>query len=140
MPDTDNKWRTTRMLPADDLAYDMHVNVVTFEPGGSIPFAETHVMEHGLYVLEGKAVYHLNGDWVEVQAGDYHVAAGVLPAGLLRRRAGRTSATCCTRTSTARSCSDRPDQARHSGSRAATGRATRRQTMSEPSPGADSTW
>ncbi|MFJ7750183.1 bifunctional allantoicase/(S)-ureidoglycine aminohydrolase [Arthrobacter sp. NPDC097144] len=71
MPETDNKWRTTRMLPVDDLAYDMHINVVTFEPGASIPFAETHVMEHGLYVLEGKAVYRLNEDWVEVQEGDY---------------------------------------------------------------------
>lgn len=71
MPGTDNKWRTTRMLPTDDMAYDMHVNVVTFEPGASIPFAETHVMEHGLYVLEGKAVYRLNQDWVEVQEGDY---------------------------------------------------------------------
>ncbi|MGW9405294.1 bifunctional allantoicase/(S)-ureidoglycine aminohydrolase [Arthrobacter sp. NPDC055585] len=71
MPGTDNKWRTTRMLPVDDLAYDMHVNVVTFEPGASIPFAETHVMEHGLYILEGKGVYRLNEDWVEVQEGDY---------------------------------------------------------------------
>ena len=42
-----------------------------FEPGAVIPFAETHVMEHGLYVLEGKAVYRLNQDWVEVEAGDY---------------------------------------------------------------------
>ena len=38
---------------------------------GVIPFEETHVMEHGLYVLEGKAVYRLNRDWVEVEAGDY---------------------------------------------------------------------
>lgn len=71
MPGTDNKWRTTRMLDPEDLAYDMHVNVVTFEPGAVIPFAETHVMEHGIYVLEGKAVYRLNADWVEVEAGDY---------------------------------------------------------------------
>ncbi|ADG78642.1 Allantoin catabolism protein OS=Tsukamurella paurometabola (strain ATCC 8368 / DSM / CCUG 35730/ CIP 100753 / JCM 10117 / KCTC 9821 / NBRC 16120 / NCIMB 702349 / NCTC 13040) OX=521096 GN=Tpau_2030 PE=4 SV=1 [Tsukamurella paurometabola] len=71
MPGTDGRWRTTRMLDPNDLAYDMHCNVVTFEPGASIPFAETHVMEHGLLMLEGKAVYHLNGDWVEVQAGDY---------------------------------------------------------------------
>jgi (S)-ureidoglycine aminohydrolase len=49
----------------------MHVNIVTFEPGAVIPFAETHVMEHGLYVLEGKAVYKLNRDWVEVEAGDF---------------------------------------------------------------------
>ena len=49
----------------------MHVTIVTFEPGAVIPFAETHVMEHGLYVLEGKAVYRLNEDWVEVQEGDF---------------------------------------------------------------------
>ena len=49
----------------------MHVNIVSFAPGASIPFAETHVMEHGLYILEGKAVYRLNRDWVEVEAGDY---------------------------------------------------------------------
>lgn len=71
MPGTDNKWRTTRMLDPTDLAFDMHVNVVTFEPGAIIPFAETHVMEHGLYMLAGQAVYRLNDDWVEVQAGDY---------------------------------------------------------------------
>ncbi|WP_262495417.1 bifunctional allantoicase/(S)-ureidoglycine aminohydrolase [Paeniglutamicibacter gangotriensis] len=71
MPGTDNKWRTTRMIPTDDLAYDMHVNIVTFEAGAVIPFAETHVMEHGLYVLEGKSVYRLNQDWVEIQEGDY---------------------------------------------------------------------
>ncbi|GAA5155183.1 bifunctional allantoicase/(S)-ureidoglycine aminohydrolase [Microbacterium pseudoresistens] len=71
MPDTDDAWATTRFVDPDDLAHDMHVNIVTFQPGGSIPFAETHVMEHGLFVLEGKAVYRLNGDWVEVEAGDY---------------------------------------------------------------------
>ncbi|WP_085899812.1 bifunctional allantoicase/(S)-ureidoglycine aminohydrolase [Kiloniella majae] len=71
MPDTDGKWATTRFVEPDDLRHDMHVNIVTFQPGGVIPFAETHVMEHGLYVLEGKAVYRLNQDWVEVEAGDY---------------------------------------------------------------------
>ena len=71
MPDTNGTWATTRFVDPDDLAHDMHVNIVTFEPGAVIPFAETHVMEHGLYVLEGKAVYRLNGDWVEVQEGDF---------------------------------------------------------------------
>ena len=70
MPGTD-AWATTRFVEPDDLRHDMHVNIVTFLPGGNIPFAETHVMEHGLYVLEGKAVYRLNGDWVEVEAGDF---------------------------------------------------------------------
>ncbi len=71
MPDTENRWITTRFVDPADLRHDMHVNIVTFEPGAVIPFAETHVMEHGLYVLEGKAVYLLNNDWVEVQEGDF---------------------------------------------------------------------
>ncbi|MEM7546619.1 MAG: bifunctional allantoicase/(S)-ureidoglycine aminohydrolase [Pseudomonadota bacterium] len=70
MANTD-AWSTTRFMDPEDLSHDMHVTVVTFQPGGSIPFAETHVMEHGLYVLEGKGVYRLNGDWVEVEAGDF---------------------------------------------------------------------
>lgn len=71
MPDTNGAWATTRFVDPADLRHDMHVNIVTFQPGGVIPFAETHVMEHGLYVLEGKAVYRLNQDWVEVEAGDF---------------------------------------------------------------------
>lgn len=71
MPGTDNRWVTSRFVDPADLRHDMHVNIVTFEPGAVIPFAETHVMEHGLYVLEGKAVYRLNTDWVEVQEGDF---------------------------------------------------------------------
>ena len=71
MPDTDGAWATTRFVDPTDLRHDMHVTIVTFQPGGVIPFAETHVMEHGLYVLEGKAVYRLNQDWVEVEAGDF---------------------------------------------------------------------
>ncbi len=71
MPGTDGAWCTTRFVDIADLRHDMHVNIVTFRPGGAIPFPETHVMEHGLYVLEGKAVYLLNTDWVEVEAGDF---------------------------------------------------------------------
>ena len=71
MPDTDGVWKTTRFVDPSDMRHDMHVNIVTLQPGGVIPFAETHVMEHGLYVLEGKAVYRLNQDWVEVEAGDF---------------------------------------------------------------------
>lgn len=71
MPDTDGKWATTRFVDPADMRHDMHVTVVTFQPGAVIPFLETHVMEHGLYVLEGKAAYRLNADWVEVEAGDY---------------------------------------------------------------------
>lgn len=71
MPDTEGRWATSRFMDPSDMNHDMHVTVVTFEPGGVIPFLETHVMEHGLFVLEGKAVYKLNQDWVEVEAGDF---------------------------------------------------------------------
>ena len=71
MPDTDGAWATTRFVDPEDLRHDMHVTIVTLRPGASIPFAETHVMEHGLYVLQGKALYLLNQDWVEVEAGDF---------------------------------------------------------------------
>ena len=56
MPNTKGAWATTRFVANDDLSHDMQVNIVTFEPGGLIPFEETHVMEHGLYVLQGRAV------------------------------------------------------------------------------------
>jgi (S)-ureidoglycine aminohydrolase len=71
MPGSQGRWATTRFVRHDDLRHDMHVNIVTFRPGGTIPFEETHVMEHGLYVLQGKAAYRLNRDWVEVGPGDY---------------------------------------------------------------------
>ncbi len=71
MPDTGGAWATTRFVDPTDLRHDMHVNIVSFKPGGLIPFAETHVMEHGLYVLEGEAKYRLNDDWVDVGPGDF---------------------------------------------------------------------
>jgi (S)-ureidoglycine aminohydrolase len=71
MPETGGTWATTRFMDPADLRHDMHVTIVTLQPGAAIPFAETHVMEHGLYVLQGKGVYHLNQHWVEVEAGDF---------------------------------------------------------------------
>ena len=71
MPDTNGVWATSRFVDSQDVRHDMHVNIVSFQPGGVIPFAETHVMEHGIYILQGKAAYHVNQEWVEVEAGDY---------------------------------------------------------------------
>ena len=44
MPDTDGAWATTRFVDPADMRHDMHVTIVTLQPGASIPFAETHVM------------------------------------------------------------------------------------------------
>jgi len=71
MPETNGAWATTRFVDPDDVRHDMHVTIVTLAPGAVIPFLETHVMEHGLFVLQGKGVYRLNQDWVEVEAGDF---------------------------------------------------------------------
>lgn len=71
MPDCDGVWSTTSFVDPADMRHDMHVNIVTFKPGGRIPFAETHVMEHGLYVLQGTAEYLLNKDWVSVGPSDF---------------------------------------------------------------------
>ena len=88
MPDTDGRWATQRFVDPADLSHDMHVNIVNLEAGAVIPFAETHVMEHGLYVLEGQgrlpAERRLGGG----RGGGLHVAPRLLPAGLLCGRAG----------------------------------------------------
>lgn len=58
-------------LIPDDLAYDMAMNIFTFETGHSLPVTETHVMEHGLYVLQGKGLYFLDDTWMEVRQSDF---------------------------------------------------------------------
>ncbi len=71
MPTEGGLWGTTRFIDPADMAFDFHITIVTVDPGICIPFLETHVMEHGLYVLQGKGAYRLNSDWVEVGPGDY---------------------------------------------------------------------
>lgn len=71
MPQAGGVWSTTRFVDPLDIKHDMHVNIVSIKPGGVIPFMETHVMEHGIYILQGKGVYRLNDDSVEVEAGDF---------------------------------------------------------------------
>ncbi|MGD9896925.1 MAG: (S)-ureidoglycine aminohydrolase [Candidatus Methylacidiphilaceae bacterium] len=51
-------------------AYDMAVNLFRFRPGAALPFVETHVMEHGLCMLEGRGIYRLEDSWYPVRAGD----------------------------------------------------------------------
>ena len=71
LPGANGSWSNACFIDPKDLRHDMYIAIVNFAPGGNIPFEETHVMEHGLYILEGKGVYRLNRDWVEVEAGDF---------------------------------------------------------------------
>lgn len=58
-------------LIPDELTYDLAMNVFTFQTGHSLPIIETHVMEHGVYILEGKGIYYLDDHWTEVEATDF---------------------------------------------------------------------
>ena len=57
------------LLP-DDLSFDMGVNIFTYDPGGNLPFVETHVMEHGLIYLSGQGIYRLADRWYPVTKDD----------------------------------------------------------------------
>ncbi len=80
------------LLPAQP-AFDMAMNIVHYQPGATLPFVETHVMEHGLVMLEGQGIYRLANDWFPVQTGDtiwmaaycpqWFVAMGNQPASYL---------------------------------------------------------
>ena len=59
-------------LPSvEDLSFDMNFHILSFELGASHGYVETHVQEHGAYILSGKGMYNLGNDWMPVQKGDY---------------------------------------------------------------------
>jgi (S)-ureidoglycine aminohydrolase len=59
-----------QILLPDDPSFDMAVNIFNYHPGAFLPFVETHIMEHGLLMLEGKGIYRLDESWYPVAAGD----------------------------------------------------------------------
>ena len=54
-----------------DLAFDMNMHILKFMPDGCHPFVETHVQEHGAYVLGGQGIYLLGEDWVQIKKEDF---------------------------------------------------------------------
>ena len=58
------------LLPTD-LGFDVNFHILSFEPDGCHPFVETHVQEHGAYLLQGQGMYNLGEDWIQVKAEDY---------------------------------------------------------------------
>jgi len=82
-----------QVLLPDVPAFDLAVNIFTYQPGATLPFVETHVMEHGLLMLAGQGVYRLEDSWYPVAAGDviwmapfcpqWFVAMGKTPASYL---------------------------------------------------------
>ncbi len=60
-----------RHLLPDDPSFDFAVNTMTYQPGASLSMVETHVMEHGLIMLEGGGIYRLSEQWYSVSQGDF---------------------------------------------------------------------
>jgi (S)-ureidoglycine aminohydrolase len=79
-----------QVLLPDKPEFDMAVNIFTYQPGATLPFVETHIMEHGLVMTRGQGVYRLDADYHPVQTGDviwmapycpqWFVAMGKTPA------------------------------------------------------------
>jgi (S)-ureidoglycine aminohydrolase len=59
-----------QVLLPDEPAFDLAVNVFTYQPGATLPMVEVHVMEHGLLMLEGQGVYRLADSYYPVREGD----------------------------------------------------------------------
>jgi (S)-ureidoglycine aminohydrolase len=82
-----------QVLLPDVPEFDLAMNVFTYQPGATLPFVETHVMEHGLLMLTGQGVYRLEDSWYPVASGDviwmapycpqWFVAMGKKPASYL---------------------------------------------------------
>jgi len=63
--------RSWQHLLPQDMRFDMEMNVLSFMPGTHFPAIETHIMEHGLYMLKGQGLYFLEKSWHEVWREDF---------------------------------------------------------------------
>ncbi|MTD27044.1 (S)-ureidoglycine aminohydrolase [Erwinia sorbitola] len=66
------------LLPKD-LGFDMNIHILSFKPGASHGYIETHVQEHGALILSGQGVYNLDNEWMPVKKGDYIFMAAYVP-------------------------------------------------------------
>lgn len=70
MKEKGGEWEKKRFVEKKEMRKEMNVKVVKLEKGGVIKFEEKNVMEKGIYVMEGKEVYRIKKEWVEVEEGD----------------------------------------------------------------------
>jgi (S)-ureidoglycine aminohydrolase len=79
------------MTPDEQMGFDMGINLQVFEPGVYFSFMEAHVMEHSLYMVEGRGLYWLNHDLIEVQKDDFYLYIPLLPTIFLCHWVGKVS-------------------------------------------------
>lgn len=58
------------LLPID-IGFDMNMHILAFQPGGCHPIVETHVQEHGAYVLSGEGMYYMEDRWLGIKKDDF---------------------------------------------------------------------
>lgn len=58
------------LLPAE-LGFDMNMHILSFDPGASHSIVETHVQEHGMYILQGEGMYLLDDTWMGIRKDDF---------------------------------------------------------------------
>lgn len=58
------------LLPTE-LGFDMNMHILAFEPGASHSIVETHVQEHGMYILQGEGMYLLDKTWMGIKKDDF---------------------------------------------------------------------
>ncbi len=58
------------LLPVD-IAFDMNMHILAFAPGGCHPIVETHVQEHGAYILSGEGMYFMDDRWLGITKDDF---------------------------------------------------------------------
>jgi len=68
--DDDPDLQVKCLLP-DEMNFDFAVNTMVYQPGAALSMVEMHVMEHGLFMLEGGGIYRLGDSWYPVTAGDF---------------------------------------------------------------------
>lgn len=82
-----------KVLLPDNPSFDLAMNIFTYQPKATLPFVETHIMEHGLLMLSGEGIYQLENSRYAVQKGDviwmapycpqWFIAKGKIPASYL---------------------------------------------------------
>jgi (S)-ureidoglycine aminohydrolase len=68
--DGDEGLQVKCLLP-DTMNFNFAVNTMVYAPGAALSMVESHIMEHGLIMLEGGGVYRLGDSWYPVTAGDF---------------------------------------------------------------------
>ena len=68
--DSGPRWRLC-LIGLRDMPMDFEMNIMCYAPGAHFWCVETHVMEHGMVMLQGQALQMLGRDWHELWGDDF---------------------------------------------------------------------